>query len=102
MRTRCADAGSKEPLDIPECQRSNRGGRGAKKIRGSTPCTWICTRRCDATPNRSGAGYDAKLRRCGGLASAGGMAPGADGECSADTLALKKEIRLSLEWPARR
>jgi hypothetical protein len=28
-------------------------GRAADKIRGSTPCTWICTWRCGATPDRS-------------------------------------------------
>lgn len=57
---------------------STEGGRGAEKIGGSTPCTWICTRRCDATPNRSGAGYGAELRPCGGLASAECMEPGAE------------------------
>jgi hypothetical protein len=31
-------------------QRSGRGGGGAQKIGGSTPCTCICTGHCDATP----------------------------------------------------
>ena len=51
-------------------------GVGArKKVGGSTPCTGLCTRRRDATPDRSGAGSRADRRPCGGIASAGCTAP---------------------------
>jgi hypothetical protein len=59
-------------------------------------------RRCDATPNRSGAGCSAKLRRCGSsvcrMHGAGGGAPKGNrnalkhGNLTAETLALKREI----------
>ena len=39
----------------------NSGGRGVRENEGTTPCIGLCTRRRDATPNRSGAGYGAKL-----------------------------------------
>ena len=51
-------------------------GVGAhEKDGGSTPCSWICTRRCDATPNRSGAGSRADRQPLGGIASAGCTGP---------------------------
>jgi hypothetical protein len=81
QRRRAEDDRSARPCsrrwagDRRERQRSNPGGRGTQKNRGSTPCSWICTRRCDAAPNRSGAGSPADRRRCGAIASAGCMGP---------------------------
>ena len=53
-RAACQRSG-RRPSDRRQCQHSGRGGGGTQKIGGSTPCSCICTRRCDATPNRSGA-----------------------------------------------
>ena len=50
-------------------------GVGAHKKWRTTPCSWICTRRRDATPNRSGAGSSAARQPFGGLASAGCTGP---------------------------
>ena len=44
-----------------------------KKSEVQPPCSWICTRRCDATPDRSEADKSAERRRCGAIASAGFM-----------------------------
>jgi hypothetical protein len=63
--------------------------------------TYLCIRRRDAAPDRSGAGSRAGRRRCGAIASAGCMAPGGGaprgnrnarkhGEFAAETLAMKK------------
>ena len=51
------------------------GGRGNRKIGRSTPCSWICARHRDATPNRRGAGYSAERQQFGGVTSAGCMGP---------------------------
>jgi hypothetical protein len=50
-----------------------RGG-GERKSEGRTPCSWICTGRRDAAPNRSGAGSRASHQRSGAIASAACMA----------------------------
>jgi HNH endonuclease len=55
-------------------------GVGARKKSEDQPHAQLAygTRRCDATPNRSGAGYAAELRPSGGLAFAECMAPAAE------------------------
>jgi hypothetical protein len=68
------------------------GGRDARKKWRTTSCSaGLCTRRCDAARNRSGAGYGAKLRRFGDLASA---------ECTAPVAALLEETRTPLSTAA--
>jgi hypothetical protein len=63
----------------------------------------LCTRRCDATPNRSGAGYSAKLQPFGvrevcRMHGARGGAPQGNrnalkhGDFTAEGLALKRQI----------
>jgi hypothetical protein len=63
------------PGDRRQCQRSNRGGRGTEKIGGTTPCSWTCSERRDAKPNRSGAGCGAVRQPFGDIASAGCTGP---------------------------
>jgi hypothetical protein len=85
------------PGDRRQRQRSGRGGRGAEKIGGTTPCSCICTWRRDATPNRSGAGYSAGRRRFGDARGRWRRSKGnrnaKHGDFTAEGLALKREIQ---------
>jgi len=51
------------------------GGRGSSKFKGSTPCTYSCTRHHAARHDRSGAGSGASRRPAEGIGSAGCTEP---------------------------